>query len=491
MKKSKLERGISIAVIGACVVKAVLYGGSKPSVTNAPPDDVSSPTNGVSQNANPRESGESPRMMLRRFASIRPIGEDSRSSTLTNWTARGAFCDWTRVEFPEGWRFPSGTGFVDAVTLFAWGSIRESLRCTTTTSDYDLVSLPAPLSVEPGVSSVSHGLTPSNSYLFAWTDCCAERDATNRIDASIELFRSGEMAVTVRSSNALPTTIYQLPTPPRGFFGRGQDAEWASTNFPDAAGAIAAKGYDAWLLEDCVGINEQNGLYRALVTVTEMPPDGEPCYLECGPYKVVVTHPGTYGFPLEVFETYRVRTYPTAVPLEIETDDGYRGVPDGPGSDWPPPLMLGAPPAPSPNEYTVREEPRLVISPRIVPLNTAVGTHVSIWCNLTNATRRFVASVSREFYLVFGFPTDAEIVEALIEDAVEIIVESRKGSCSGWLEIRNPPPPPRPPCIFGRDCLCPQDCVCNGGTNACYCSCFACTNGVGAVTNRYCTGDAP
>ena len=45
--------------------------------------------------------------------------------------------------------------------------------------------------------------------------------------------------------------------------------------------------------------------------------------------------------------------------------------------------------------------------------------------------------------------------------------------------------------IFGYDCLCPQGCVCNGGTNACYCSCFACTNGVGAVTNRYCTGDAP
>lgn len=37
-------------------VVAVLYGGSKPPMpTNAPPDGVSSPTNGVSQGANPRE----------------------------------------------------------------------------------------------------------------------------------------------------------------------------------------------------------------------------------------------------------------------------------------------------------------------------------------------------------------------------------------------------------------------------------------------------
>jgi hypothetical protein len=50
-----------------------------------------------------------------------------------------------------------------------------------------------------------------------------------------------------------------------------------------------------------------------------------PIYLACGPYRVNVAAPGTYSFPLEVFETYEVRTYPTAVPFTVDFDDGYTG----------------------------------------------------------------------------------------------------------------------------------------------------------------------
>ena len=48
MKSSKIDRIISVVVIGTCLIKAVLYGGSKPpSTTNEPPSDISgdAPTN--------------------------------------------------------------------------------------------------------------------------------------------------------------------------------------------------------------------------------------------------------------------------------------------------------------------------------------------------------------------------------------------------------------------------------------------------------------
>ena len=42
MKSSKIDRILSVVVIGTCLVKAVLYGGSKPpSSTNEPPSGVS------------------------------------------------------------------------------------------------------------------------------------------------------------------------------------------------------------------------------------------------------------------------------------------------------------------------------------------------------------------------------------------------------------------------------------------------------------------
>lgn len=98
---------------------------------------------------------------------------------------------------------------------------RFEFHCST--SDFDF-SLPTRVSLEHGVSSVSHGLTASNSYLFAWHDCCVERCATNRVDASVELFDSGAIATTVTplSTNQPPITIYQPPIPPEGFVGIGQ-----------------------------------------------------------------------------------------------------------------------------------------------------------------------------------------------------------------------------------------------------------------------------
>ena len=302
---------------------------------------------------------------------------------------------------------------------------------------------------------------PPNSFLIAWQNACVNRSPTNRVDASIELFRNGAMATTVipLSTPTPPTYTYIPAVPPTGYVGSGQDNDWALANFPDDYAQITNKGYEAWLDEDYVGINEQNGHYKASITINQAPSTlhQAPLYLACGPHKVVVTSPGTYLFPLEVFETYKVRTYPVALPLSITTDDGYRG-------DVSPGLMMSAPRrmlASPPNgsfEYEIREEPRLVISPDTIPLNQAVGTHISIWCNVASAARRYGALISREFRLNFCNPSDAEIVAAEVEDLVEIIIDAPLGTCAGTITITDLHPCCGCGSCTGSDCTCGCDC---------------------------------
>ena len=43
---------------------------------------------------------------------------------ISNWTARGAYCDWQPITFSGGFRFPVGTNFIDGVTLFAYGEVK-------------------------------------------------------------------------------------------------------------------------------------------------------------------------------------------------------------------------------------------------------------------------------------------------------------------------------------------------------------------------------
>ena len=74
----------------------------------------------------------------------------------------------------------------------------------------------------------------------------------------------------------------------------------------DEADHILALDYENWLLNEFVGINEENGHYMTSVTIAALPADGSPCYLVCGPYRVNVVEPGVYRFPLNVFETYDV-----------------------------------------------------------------------------------------------------------------------------------------------------------------------------------------
>ena len=482
MKTSKIDRIVSVVVIGTCLIKAVLYGGSKPSATtNTPSGDVSCPTKmvgrGVLDAPQPTTNenaficgcgapGGRP-LPLRTVAT--PQQKENEPSTIHNsslilqnsWYTRGAFCDWTRVDFPSSFAFPCGTNLITSVTLMSYGEIRENLRCSPSTFTS---SLPLPVSLEPGVSTCAYGLTASNSFVFAWQDACVEREGTNRVDAAIELFASGD--VQVRFGESVTNIVAR---PPEGFVGEGQDAAWVTNAFQASAADIAEKGYEDWLMEDCVGINEPNGRYKLSVTVSELPEHG-PCYLVVGPYRMVVTAPGTYSFPLEVFEHYKARTYPVAVPLTFEYDDGYRSeeTQSNPCLQSPPRRLLGLPLI-FPPIYDIFQEPRFVITPCSVPLDEAPGTEVSLWCNIAGEVQCYCRSLWRTTKVIFRGSREAEVVEAIIADEVDFILQNAKGSCSATLSIT---PSPHPCC---PDC-CDDDCHCDGTCCDCNCGCHSSGN---------------
>ena len=478
MKTSKIDRLVSVAVIGICLVKAILYGGSKPPTNDltgamgvSPVAGSAVTTDAGAMGVSPVAEGEPDGQDARRPSAFRPMMAMSHQPTnqfanqLTNWTARGAWNDWRRIDFPDGFAFPYGTNLLTGVTLLSNGEIRENLHCSPSTFT---LSLPLPVSLEPDVSACAYGMTASNSFVFAWIDACVEREATNRVVAAIELFASGD--VQVRFGNSV-TNIPAVR--PEGFVGIGQDTNWVAAAFADDIAAISNKGYEAWLMEDCVGINEQNGMYKVSITVSQLPDFG-PCYLVCGPYKVVVTEPGTYSFPLEVFEHYTARTYPVAVPLSINYDDGYRS--DDPDQGMlcmsPPRQLLGVPLI-FPPIYDIWQEPRLVISPDEIPLDQAEGTRVSLWCNVSGAVQRYCRSIWRTTKVIFRGSREAEVVEAIIADEVEFILEHTKGSCSAILSITPPADDdddePRPhSCCFA---CCGDGCLCDGSCCACNCGC--------------------
>ena len=124
-------------------------------------------------------------------------------------------------------------------------------------------------------------------------------------------------------SKLVETESERVPVPkgePKGDIGDGQGEKWVRATFPDHADMILSKGYEAWLME-WVGIMRQNGHYKEMVHVGPLVEKSVELY--CGPYRVHVTKPGTYSFPLEVFEKYPLRTEPK-VELTFDTDDGFR-----------------------------------------------------------------------------------------------------------------------------------------------------------------------
>ena len=419
MKSSKTDRIISVVVIGTCLIKAVLYGGSKPPSTTPcfSPRPMMSP---------PREL----------------TANNQQLTTNVPWHVRGAYCDWVHITFPSGFTFPSGTNLLTGVTVFAFGELRGNLHCSPSTFT---LNLPRAISLVPDESTFAHGPTASNSYVFAWDNVCVEREATNRVNASIELFDTGDMTMRFGS-----TVTNIAARPPEGFSGLNQDDAWIAANFPNDYNAITNKGYSAWLMEDKVGYNEPNGLYKVDVTIAALPDHG-PCYLVVGPHKMTVTHPGTYSFPLEVFNEYRAYTAPTRVPLSFDYDDGFRY------NDMmsAPPLRNSAPPltAPrsTPDYYLVCRVPDVVVVPSHIPISQALGARISIFCNVPNAVWSAYSTVTTEFALDFLGPSEAMIRTVDIAGMVVIRMRRLGHECIGIFYIDPAEPWPDPAITNGWD----------------------------------------
>ena len=474
------DRWRDLGRIGQCVTLVfvtglVLYGGSKhipPSQTNEQQNAYGPLISASSLELLAKSLEPTTSSLIPHPSSLQPSSQPSQQ--ISRWRARGAWEDWQRIELPAGFAFPVGTNLVTELTVMSQGALRTSLTNTT-----PLVELPVRVSLEPGESSVVHGLTAANSYLIVWQNACVERDATNRVDASIELFASGDMLVTVQplpshpsslppsSSSLIPPFSSLISAPlPEGWTGEGVDGAWATNAFPSMVSNIVEMGYENWLT-DYVGINEQNGRYKVTVTIDALPECG-PCYLECGPYKVVVKSPGAYSFPLDVCQHYVARTYPTALPLTIEYDDGYRGLAT---RSAPAPASSRASTPWGPYIYDICMDPCFYIYPDSVDLDQAEGTRISIWCNVTNSVQRSFHSLMGNTRLVFCNPSEAEIVSAVIADTVEFELEHMGYRVVGILNITLPSPDhihchwcynPNCPCSG----WCEEGCGCHGPDNA-------------------------
>lgn len=440
----------------------VLYGGTKPpSSTNEPPGSVSgdttstneppvivdgdTPTNDPPTIAEGDAPTNAPPPLLmagrpRPALMMPPPSQQSQpppsTQTVTNWTIRGAWNDWIHITFPDSFEFPFGTNMLTKVTLMSQGSLRECLANPTA-----IFALPQPVSLEPGVSSCAYGLTASNSYLIAWSDVCVERDPTNRVDASIELFDSGACCVRFGACQ----TDYP-PIVPEGFFGEAQNDAWLAAAFPGDYAAITNDGYAAWLA-DHIGHNEPNGLYKCTVTVNALPEHG-PCYLVCGPYKMVVKEPGDYCFPLMDFEKYDLYTAPTDVPLTWADDDGW----EFPASDSAPLLMSPRPrrllgtSSNGHHRYKIQRFPEVFVHPNYLTRDEAIGEMITISCNASGIAALNYTSFSGRAHLIFIDHSTARIEEAEVQDAIYFSYEYNGLSTCGTLTIYPPTCPYWPDC---------------------------------------------
>ena len=218
------------------------------------------------------------------------------------WNIRGAWNDSFRYAFADGWEFPFGTGHLDRVEVCSQGRVIPRYGSTDVIADVGV-----PLQIVNPITSFGCGPTDRNSCIFSWTNAVVGRvlheniASAETINASIELFRNGDVAITTNGITELIPRV--LPFPHDGF---GQDDDWVSGNFTNAA-EILSIGYPQWV-DAQVGENLTNGLYKFTVTIPEVPP--EAIQLVVGDYSVAVTNSGDYVFLLEKGVDYPYGTFP-------------------------------------------------------------------------------------------------------------------------------------------------------------------------------------
>ncbi len=212
------------------------------------------------------------------------------------WWRRGGFNDGHIVTFDDGWCFPYGTNHLTSVEVWASGSVYPTLK-----DPNPIAELHTKLSLAPHDTEVFVGRTTNNSYRVEWHGGHSNRDLNQSADASIELFRNGDVIVIEgEDTTEIP---YVIPFPHVGF---GQDEAWVQASFTNDE-EILAIGYPQWV-DQQVGEGLTNGLYKFSAEFLEIPP--EPTQLYVGGYSVCVTNAGVYSFVLEKGTEYEFGTWP-------------------------------------------------------------------------------------------------------------------------------------------------------------------------------------
>ena len=212
------------------------------------------------------------------------------------WWRRGAYNDGQILTFDQDWCFPYGTNHLMSVEVWASGAVYASMKAQS-----PIAELLTKLSLAPHDTEVFIGRTTNNTYRIEWRNGHPNRDASQTADASIELFRNGNVVVT---EGGVETLIpYDIPFDYDGF---GQDEDWARANFTNAEEIISI-GYANWV-DQQVGVGLTNGLYKFSAEFLQDPP--EPTQLYIGDYSVCVTNAGVYTFVLEKGEEYEFGTRP-------------------------------------------------------------------------------------------------------------------------------------------------------------------------------------
>ena len=296
-----------------CVAGLIVYGSTKGDATTG--ERVAAPI--VEQLSNAGLGGEPSTSLSGAGASpIRPcdvVDAPSRpqsratglavSSPASNaivrvekWWRRGALGDGQVLTFDADWCFPSGTNHLTGVEVWASGAVYPSEK-----SSAPIAELVTKLSLAPHDTEVFMGRTTNNTYRIEWHNGHPNRDLNQTADASIELFRNGNVVVT---ENGAETEIpYDIPFEHDGF---GQDEDWVRANFTNAE-EILSIGYADWI-DQQVGVGLTNGLYKFTAEFLDDPP--EPTQLYIGDYSVCVTNAGEYVFVLEKGTEYEFGTCP-------------------------------------------------------------------------------------------------------------------------------------------------------------------------------------
>ena len=217
------------------------------------------------------------------------------------WNATGVWQDSFWCRFENDFVFPFGTNHLKGVEVLAWGEIWSTHR-----KDAVLAELGEKVAIGRGISQfdceyIAASETNEAKYVYSWYICLVNRETNSVVNGRIELRRSGDILV---ATNGVERFIpRQLPFVHNGF---GQDSEWVAANFTNAE-EILSVGYSQWV-DDQVGVDLTNGLYKLTVTVPEKPL--ETTQLMVGDYSIAVTNAGEYVFLLEKGVEYQFTTWP-------------------------------------------------------------------------------------------------------------------------------------------------------------------------------------